>query len=461
MAHIRDIGSIRRRLTLQLLVVAAVLSILLYLAVRTFAGQAAEDTQDKILAASATSIVDEFRSERGEVALDIPYSSLSMLGAISDDRVFYRVIVDEATLTGYGDLPVPATRPAPGRPSFSTEIYRGEEVRAATVTRVISVGRQPVEVAVVVAQTRLGLQAIFARVSTTAAIVGLGFFVIAVALSLFAAASALRPVSRLAQAVGNRGPQDLSQIQADAPAELVPLLFALNSFMDRLSASRARSEDFIAEAAHRIRTPLATVRTQAEIALRRVERPENKKTLREVIRAVDESSRSASQLLDHAMVVYRVDHLEQSKVDLIDLVRDVKRRLGPTAELKDITLEILAQDDPCTINGDPILIQNALRNIVDNSIKYSPSDTVIRVEVTNDAGQVTINISDEGRGFDGCDLDVLKGRFGRGPNVSDVVGSGLGLTIADEVVQAHGGELKLAANSKGAGACVSLVFPRS
>ena len=116
MANIREIGSIWRRLTLQLLAVAALLSILLYLAVRTFAGQAAEDTQDKILAASATSIVDELRSERGEVALDIPYSSLSMLGAISDDRVFYRVVVDESTLTGYGDLPIPSTRLDPGQP---------------------------------------------------------------------------------------------------------------------------------------------------------------------------------------------------------------------------------------------------------------------------------------------------------------------------------------------------------
>lgn len=460
MANIRDIGSVWRRLTIQLLAVAALLSFLLYIAVRTFAGQAAEDTQDKILAASATSIVDELRSERGQVALDIPYSSLSMLGAISDDRVFYHVVADGKTLTGYSDLPIPSDRLNPGQPLFFTESYRGENVRAAAVMRAISVDGQPVEVVVIVAQTRLGLQAIFARVSTTAAAVGLGFFAIALALSLFAGASALRPVSRLADAVRHRGPQDLRPIQAEAPSEIVPLLSALNSFMDRVSASRARSEDFIAEAAHRIRTPLATVRTQAEIALRRVELPENKKTLREVIRAVDESSRSAGQLLDHAMVVYRVDHLERSKVDLVELVRDVKLRLDPTAELKDIALDINAPDDPCPIDGDPILLQNALRNVIDNSIKYSPSDTTVRVGIANGGGKVTVTVTDEGRGFEDSDLDALKHRFGRGPNVSDVVGSGLGLTIADEVVQAHGGTLELATNSKGEGACVSLIFPR-
>ena len=461
MADIRKIGSIWRRLALQLLAVAALLSFLLYLAARTFAGQAAEDMQDRILAASATSIADELRSERGELALDIPYSALSMLGAISDDRVFYKVLVDGSTLTGYNDLPSPEIQPRPGQPSFSTAAYRGDDVRLSAVSRVISVGRQSVDVVVVVAQTRLGLQAISARVSTTAAAVGLGFFVIAVALSLFAAASALRPINRFTQAVGRRGPHDLRTIDADAPSELTPLLSALNSFMDRLRASRDRSEEFIAEAAHRIRTPLATVRTQAEIALRRVERPENKKTLREVIRAVDESSRSASQLLDHAMVVYRVDHLELSTFDVIDIVRDVKTRLDPTAELKDIALDISVPDNPCPIEGDPILLQNALRNLLDNSIKYSPSDTVVQIEVTDSPGQVTVTVTDEGRGFEDSDIDTLKQRFGRDPNVSDVVGSGLGLTIADEVAQAHGGELKLAANSKGVGACVSLTFPRS
>ncbi len=461
MADIREIGSIRQRLTFQLLAVAAILSLLLYVAVRTFANQAAEDTQDEILAASATAIADELRSERDKVTLDIPYSSLSMLGAISDDRVFYRVVVDGITLTGYDDLPIPAAPLIPGQPSFATTNYRGENVRTTAVTRLISVGTQPAEVVVVVAQTRNALQAISARISTTAAAVGIGFFAITVALSLLAAASALRPVSRLAEAVRRRGPQDLSPIQADAPTEIAPLLAALNNFMDRLNASLTRSEDLIAEAAHRVRTPLAIVRTQAEIALRRVERPENKKTLREVIRAVDESSRSATQLLDHATVVNRTDHLQLSIIDLVELVSDVMKRLEPTAELKDIALDFVPSDSPCPIAGDPILLQNALRNVVDNAIKYSPSDTVINVRITNGAGPFTVTVRDQGRGFGDDDLESLKRRFGRGENVADVVGSGLGLTIADEVVRAHGGHLKLEANLEGSGACVSLVLPRS
>ena len=100
-------GSIRRRLFFQLAGVAAVLSLTFFIVVRSVAERAAEGTQDEILAASATAIADSLRSENGGVTLDLPYSALSMLGSVSEDRVFYRVTADGKTLTGYDDLPLP------------------------------------------------------------------------------------------------------------------------------------------------------------------------------------------------------------------------------------------------------------------------------------------------------------------------------------------------------------------
>ena len=135
-----------------------------------------------------------------------------------------------------------------------------------------------------------------------AAALSLAFFLVAVGLSIFAARASLRPLNAFAQAVSRRGPSDLRPLRRDAPPELAPLRGALNRLMDRLGQSIRRSEDFIAEAAHRVRTPLATVRAQAEIALRSAESEESRQRLRRIIRAVDESSRSAGQLLDHATV---------------------------------------------------------------------------------------------------------------------------------------------------------------
>jgi len=254
-------SSIRRRLVFQLSVIAAILSLTFYLIVRVVAEQAATNTQDNILAASATSIADALYSESGTVNLELPYSALSMLGSISQDRVFYRVIVDGETLTGYADLAGPTARPTASNPVFSTFEYRGEEVRSVAVARPVSSGGQAVNTTIIVAQTRLGLAAISSKISTTAAIVGIGFFIFATTLSLLAAQSALSPLRRMTQSIKRRGPHDLSPVKAKLPSELVPLVGALNNFMSRLRASLAQSEDFVAEAAHRVRTPLMIVRT--------------------------------------------------------------------------------------------------------------------------------------------------------------------------------------------------------
>ena len=164
----RILGSIRRRLFIQLALVAAVLSLAFFLVVRGVAERAAEGTQDDILSASATAIADSLRSEGGHVTLDLPYSALSMLGSINEDRVFYRVVSEGKTLTGYGDLPQPEVPPRLSAPSFETLDYRGDEIRAASVIRPVGTGANAAQVVVTVAQTRQGLAAISRQITATA-----------------------------------------------------------------------------------------------------------------------------------------------------------------------------------------------------------------------------------------------------------------------------------------------------
>lgn len=453
-------GSIRNRLVVQLAGIAALLSLAFFLTVRTVAEQAATDTQDNILAASATSIADAIYSEGGDIRLELPYSALSMLGTISEDRVFYRVLVEGTTLTGYDDFNFESPANAGREPDFETSAFRGDTLRAVRIKRSISVGTQAKQVHVLVGQTRLGLAAISSKITTTATAIGVGFFLVATSLSVLAAQNALRPLELLASAVSRRGPNDLRPLKTQTPSELIPVVSGFNSFMSRLRSALTRSEDLIAEAAHRVRTPLATVRTQAEVIHRQMERPENKRALRDMIRAVDESSRSAGQLLDHAMVNFRSDQLETESINPASLLQDAVDRLSPTAELKDIAITLELPDVPPMIDGDAILLQNAVRNILDNAIKYSPAETEIEVSLTA-TNPCTLSIKDQGRGFGDATTGTLTKRFSRGTNVSDVVGSGLGLTIADDVARAHGGSLTITSNSEGPGACVSLVLPSS
>ena len=451
-------GSIGRRLTLLLAGVAALLSLLSWGVVTTLARQAAERAQDNVLAASATTIAETLRTDQGEVLLELPYSAFSMLGAISEDRVFYRVTAGNIHLTGYADLPAPTvSAPSAGDVVFGTGEYLGVPIRLASLTRLVFAGAEPRPVTVTVAQTRDGVGAIAREVSQLAAGVSLLFFIVAVALSAVAARASLKPLNEIAAAVSRRGPSDLRPLRRDAPTELAPLMLSLNRLMERLGQSLRRSEDFIAEAAHRVRTPLATVRTQAEIALRSTEEATEKQRLRGIIRAVDESSRSAGQLLDHATVAFRADDLSRDNVDLADLAARTAAALEATAAMKDIDIQLEASSAETL--GDPVLLDNALRNVLDNAIKYSPSDTTVSITVQSDQTSAIIVVTDEGPGFGDGSVDVLTKRFQRGSNTEGVVGSGLGLTIASDVLRAHGGALELNTGHGGKGACVSLVLP--
>ncbi len=450
------IGSIRRRLFLQLAAVAAFLAIALFFSIRSVAEQAAADTQDSILTASATSIADALYSEGGEIRLELPYSALSMLSSAGQDRVFYSVLSGETILTGYADLP--RTRSASDSTQFATQNYRGDEVRFATLTRSLSAAGASKLVTITVGQTQDGLATISSEITRTATTIGAAFFAVAVTLSLLAAQTAIAPLQRLTSAISRRGPNDLRPVKAATTSELVPLVDGLNSFIHRLRSALARSEDLITEAAHRVRTPLATVRTQAELIHRNMEKDDNRTAVRQMIRALDESSRSAGQLLDHAMVTLRTDKMEPEQIDLAALIGDVCDRLTPTADLKDIRIRFTSSDPPVRAMADPILLQNALHNILDNAIKYSPSDTEISVTL-EDGKQHILTIIDQGRGFGDTDVDALTGRFERGANVGSVLGSGLGLTIVADVVRAHDGTLFLGPNPERTGACVSLYLP--
>ncbi|MDN5788043.1 sensor histidine kinase [Pseudorhodobacter sp.] len=453
-------GSLRARLVLQLVAVAAVLAVMLYFTVRSTADRAAEATQDAILGAATTSIAEQLRAGEVGVEVDLAYATFSMLGAMGQESLFYRIDIAGKTVTGYDDMPLPATVPISLAPVFFTSAYLGSELRIAAVARSIVIGKTLVPVLVMVGQTRQGQAAIADRLANRAALLGLGFFVLAVPLSLLSAGSVFNPINRLAEAVRRRGPRDLRPVRDPTPRELAPLVAALNGFVARLRGALSQTETFIAEAAHHIRTPLSTVRTQGEIALRQSTDEATRTRLRAMIRGVEESARSASQLLDHAMVLYRSDQLEREAVDLSQIARNVARAFAPTAELKEVVLVVKGDEGPMLVQGDPLLIESALRNLVDNAIKYSAEETAVALTLSQAEGMVTLTVQDQGRGLSGAGLAELSRRFTRGGNVADVVGSGLGLTIVTEVAAALGGRFVLTEPEQG-GTCASLSLPQA
>jgi two-component system sensor histidine kinase TctE len=448
---IRTSGSLRNRLALTLIGGAAVLAILLFFIVRGYATQIAQQGQDSILGASVSSIIDAAAIRDGNVEVDFPYSAFSILGTPSDDRVFYAIHRDDTFLSGYATLPRPEL-PIDVTRKFITTQFQGDTIRLATATRTLVGENLRSRVYVTVAQTQDAMAVTLNRISRNVAFFGVGFFILSALLSFWATSTTIDQLTRLTNSITRRGPQDLSPVAKPVPVEMVPLVASLNTLMDRLDQSLQRSEDFIAEAAHRVRTPLATVRSYAEATLQRVSREENRQALRSMVRAIDESSRAAGQLLDHAMITFRADHLDRQDIDLVYLVTDLVRGLSPIADMKDIEFN-LQSEHSVRVSGDPILLQNAIRNMIDNALKYSPSESVISISIVAHPNPCVI-ISDQGPGFPPDQIATLTGRFTRGNNAAGTIGSGLGLTIAQDVATAHGGALYLKNQPKG-GACIT------
>lgn len=441
-------GSLRNRLVLTLIGGAAILALLLFFAIRNYATQIAQQGQDNILRASITSILDAATIRDGEIEIDIPYASFSMLSTGFDDRVFYAIYQDDTFLSGYEGLV-----PLDGEDAFQSVTFLGETVRSVSATRTLIGKDKRIEIHVVLAQTQDALAGTLTQISRNAGLLGAGFFALATLLSFWATSTTIGQLKRLTTSVTRRGPQDLSPFEKPVPSEMLPLVQSLNSLMGRLDQSLSQSEDFIAEAAHRVRTPLATVRSYAEATLQRVDKEENRQAMRSMVRAIDESSRAAGQLLDHAMITFRADHLEREDIDLVGLVDELVTRLTPIAEMNDLEIR-LHGDRAVPYSGDPILLQNAVRNLIDNALKYAPSEGAVDIHVTS-SPTPQIMVLDTGPGYPTPELAQLATRFKRGTNAEGTIGSGLGLTIVKDVAVAHGGDLHLSNRAEG-GACAIL-----
>lgn len=446
-------SSIRRRLVFLLLMGSATLAFLLYFVVQSVARQAAQESQDNILAASAVSILDGVKLVDGQTDVDMPYSSLSMLDSVTDERVFYAIYLDANLLTGYPELIKLQTNTAMV-PVFSFGTLFDVDVRIVTVKR--QIGKN--EVFVSVAQTLNGQIKVLRNISSIALGVGFGFFVLSAILAFLIAESTIKPLNRLTLSVSRRGPDELRPVSAPVPSEMVPLVNSLNNFMTRLKLSLQRSEEFIAEAAHRVRTPLAVVRTRTEILLREAKTKKSKAELLEVLNAIDDSSRTAGQLLDHAMVSFRLDNLSEDEIEVQFLIKDVIDRISPLYDLKGIQIKKNSIQN-CRVIGDSILLQNALHNVLDNALKYCSENDTITVTVKDISQNCIIEILDSGEGFPENSA-LLTDRFTRGENTKGIVGSGLGLTIAKDVVEAHGGNITIS-NTEEGGACVTFTLPCS
>lgn len=436
--------SLRNRLLVILAILVAIFSIVLFVSIRALTGQAVSAAQDGLLKAAAVSILEKVRISDGALFFDLPYDTFTILGSIGEDRIFYRIDANSTFLTGYEDLPISDTYGDERTPAFASIEYRGGMLRLAAIEKPVLVEGQSIRIRVLIGQTSNFQAQLLSQLTENLLIIVLSFCLFVGLLALLTVNSMLNPIRRLADAVDRRGPNDLRQVDHPTPKELEPLLNALNDFISRLNGALKQTEIFIAEAAHHIRTPLATVKSEGELALRKARKPENRAHLRNIVRSVEQANRSATQLLDHAVVLYRMEQPERRTIKLLQCVNDMVSNFAPTAELRDI--EIKVESNISTVLElylDQTLLETALRNLLDNAVKYSETEATISIGINALSDKCRISVRNRSATMIKIDTDLMVKRFSRGANATNVVGSGLGLAIVREVMLALGGKLEI------------------
>ena len=451
--------SIKNRLLIQLGFVAFAISLCVFLITRIVVSQAITATQDGLLTASIQSVIDKIYVVENTVSVDLPYDTFSLLGAVGEDRIFYRIDESGQFLTGYSDFPMPNKFGNIQEPEFSNLKYMGETLRMAAIENIVFAMDKPHELRIIIAQSQNFQKSIASRISSNLILITFFFFMIAILFAFLTANLTIKPIDLFAKDVKMRGPNNLRKVSVDVPTELRPLAQSLNEFISRFRSTLRQTETFIAEAAHHIRTPLSVVKSESELALRKSKTPENRERLRTIIKSVDQTNRSASQLLDHAMVLYRAERPEPEEFSIQHAISEIVTQFKLAADLRDLDLifstEVSAKE---TVHLDRTLFETSVRNLLDNALKYALAETLIIVEFSQTKNNFRLTIKNEYLSAPFLDQKQLFKKFKRGDQTKEIIGSGLGLSIVMEAVSAIGASIDIK-KIKGDIVCATLLVP--
>lgn len=410
-------------------------------------------------------VVVQSKQGYATASFTLPAGASEILRADEADDVYYQVLgLRGEYLSGDSTLAVPTEedRVAPGELRYRDDTIHDENVRVAYLW--VDVPGRPANAAplVQVAET-LGKRSRLATEIIKGVI--LPQFVIlplAVLLVWLALARGIAPLNELQQRIRKRDSSDLSPIdERDAPEEVSPLVRAINDLLGRLDRSIGSQKHFLTDAAHQLKTPLAGLRMQAELAQRDIDAGKNdpadiKRSLQQIALSSQRAAHTVNQLLSMARVDDKEQALRLGPVDLAELAVETVRDFVPHALEKRIDLGYEGPgrdvtggvETPATgalkVLGHRVLLGELIRNLVDNALHYTPSGGTVTVRVIDDPfGQVVVlQVEDSGPGIPAAEREQVFRPFYRVLG-TQVDGSGLGLAIVRQIATQHGAELLL------------------
>ncbi len=452
-SQIRSLRSyLMQRLLISLYLLWIVSTAVGYFATINYANQ----PYDLVLLQRANEIAAQLALGSGKEKLDVMPTLPDGTDPGMPDRVVFTVTDSEGhKLAGNGNTlrPLSYRRGRTG-PLFSNGEREGQKTRMVSLT--FRAGERTLQLHV--AETTQQRQALIRGILANIVIPQLLLTLIALAVVWYGLKQGLRPLERLRNEVSRRQRDDLSQLDGGkAPAEVHPLIDAVNDLLERLKQVMSAQQRFVADAAHQLRTPFAGLKMQAELALRTDDIEQKQHALRHILTSTRHGTRLVNQLLALARTEPAGLGTDRfTRIDLRQMAQECTLEWVPMALEKDIDLGFEASDKPLPLMCDAPSLVEMLNNLIDNAIRYTPEGGHITVSTAYESGQALLCVEDNGPGIAPEHRERVFERFYRilGSGQS---GSGLGLSIVAEVAKRHGGKLSLTEASDGQGTrfCIS------
>ncbi|AJG18088.1 sensor histidine kinase [Cupriavidus basilensis] len=433
--------------------------------------ESANQAYDRTLLASARNISERITLTPEGVRVDVPYISLDTFEVGMNATMFYRVSgVHGEFVSGYDDLPPfdasqPRTKLYPALVSFYDRTYRGQPIRIAALRQPVmdASGTRGGMALIEVGETLDSRQALTRNILFDVLWGQLMLVLAAVLVIWLFTRRALAPLDALREAVAQRQPGATTPLPLDsAPRETAPLVEAMNGYMARLEQVLAAQRRFIADAAHQLRTPLAVLHTQAQLAAREHDPDEQ----RRIAQGLADSTARMAALADRLLSMARAAHggAEAPRaLDLAALVKEVCLELTPAARARRIDLGFEGEGAQPVRGTD--LLHELVTNLVDNALRYTPSGGMVTARVLRAGEAVVLEVEDDGPGIPAAQRAAVLEPFYRGkaaglkaPGEAAPTGSGLGLTIVRDIAVAHGASLVLLDGAHGRGLLVRVRF---
>jgi two-component system, OmpR family, sensor histidine kinase TctE len=450
----RDHLSLRQQLLAWLLVPLAVLLISGALLSYSIALRSAKVAYDRALLDPALSLAEHVKTVNGRPMLDLPRAALDILRVDSLDRIYFAVSTASGELiAGQPEVPRPPTAIPDGHRMFYYSAVGEDKVRIAALYLPHAEGLVVIQVAeTMVKRNRLAREILLGETVPDMLVVG-----VAMLLVWFGISRSLAPLERLRSEIAERSAVDLRPVDGSyAPSEVKPLVGAVNDLLRDLHTALDAQQRFTANAAHQLRTPLAGLQTQVELALRQPAPPAMLHSLTLLRNATVRASHLANQLLALSRAEpggHRPDTLRAT--DLRTVVQEAAPLWVPRALLKehDLGFEL----EPAAMIGDARLLRDLIDNLIENAIRYTPDGGRITVRTGIDGDRAVLSVEDNGPGIAPEQREKVFQRFYRPPG-AEGDGSGLGLAIVQEVINMHHAEITIGEGADGRGALITVRF---